>query len=359
MQVSVLQLDQTSVKTVVDAHIRNYCEERKNHAKKIDNRYALFWDTIETLLLAGGKRFRPYMTLVAYQSYATNPDIDDVVPAAVALELLHSAMLIHDDIIDRDTIRYGVKNIAGQYADIYSHYTHDSVEQEHLSLSAALLAGDILLSDAHRLLRSVNRPESLIHQAADIFSTSVFEVIGGELLDSEAAILPVGTVKAECIARHKTASYSFVSPLTIGATLAGAPAHELALLTELSENVGIGYQLRDDFLGVFGEQSSTGKSTSTDIVEGKRTFIIEQFDTLATTAQKERFYQLFHRVDATDQDIEEARSLLVASGAKAAINSHIDMLHSKSNDIVTQLAISNEAKARFRTVINQCLEREG
>jgi len=359
MHPSVSLHTQTSVKALVDTHISSYCYERSLQAAKIGEQYATFWQTIEKLLLAGGKRFRPYMTIMAYEVYAPNAETSDILPAAVAQELLHSAMLIHDDIIDRDTIRYGVKNIAGQYADIYSQHTADVAEQEHLSLSAALLAGDILLSDAHRLLRSANRPPELIQKAADILSTGIFEVIGGELLDSEAAILPAGSIKAERIALHKTASYSFVSPLAMGATLAGAPASELALLSELSESVGVGYQLRDDFLGVFGAQVDTGKSTSTDITEGKRTFIIEQFDTLATQAQKDRFYQLFHRIDSTDEEIEEVRGLLVTSGAKAAINAHIDRLHDKSNDIVTRLAISEESKARFRDLINQCLEREG
>jgi len=359
MHTSVSHLDQTSVKALIDTHIRSYCGDRRLHAKKVGERYVLFWDTIETLLLAGGKRFRPYMTLLAYESYAPTAIVTDILPAALAQELLHAAVLIHDDIIDRDTIRYGVKNIAGQYSDIYECYTNSVAKQEHLSLSAALLAGDILLSDAHRLVRAVNCPEERITQAAEILSMGIFEVIGGELLDSEAAILPVGVVKAERVARHKTASYSFVSPLTMGAALAGASIAERALLGELSENVGVGYQLRDDFLGIFGQQLNTGKSTSTDIIEGKRTFIIEQFDALATNAQKKRFYQLFHRIDVTDRDIEEARSLLIASGAKAAINARIDTLHSKANDIVTKLTISNEAKVRFRDLITQCLEREG
>lgn len=359
MHTSVSLLSQTAVKDLVDTHIRFYCEERKGQALEVGERYGLFWDTIESLILAGGKRFRPYMIISAYAAYAQEAEVPDILPAAIAQELLHSAMLIHDDIIDRDTIRYGVKNIAGQYQSIYNAHAQDEVERDHLSLSAALLAGDILLSDAHRLLGNVNRPEELINRADEILSRGIFEVIGGELLDSEAAILPPGTIPAERIARYKTASYSFISPLTMGATLAGAPNDEVVLLAELARHLGIGYQLCDDLLGVFGDESQTGKSTSTDIREGKRTVIIEQFDTLATDQQKERFYQLFHRMDATDSEVEEARLLLIEVGAQSAVKSHIELLQNKAHDIVARLSVSEESKTVFYNLITQCLEREG
>lgn len=358
MYPSVSLTTQTSVKTLIDTHIEYYCNERRDQAAQISSRYALLWSTIENLLLAGGKRFRPYMLMTTYTAYAPDADTTDILPAAIAQELLHSAMLIHDDIIDRDTVRYGVKNIAGQYNDIYLPYAADTSEREHLSLSMAILAGDILLSDAHRLLRTINRPDELIAQAADILSHGIFEVIGGELLDSEAAILPPGSISAERIARHKTASYSFVSPLTMGAALAGAPSSELKKLAELSDCLGVGYQLRDDYLGVFGDESDTGKSTSTDITEGKRTYIIEQFDKRATAEQRRSFYQLFHRTDCSDAEIEEARTLLIQSGAQTAVTDYIDTLHNKANTIVADLKVSDEARSIFLDLITHCLERE-
>lgn len=358
MHTSVSTLDQAKIRMLINGHLRQYCEERSSQALEISERYTLFWSTIQSLMLAGGKRLRPYMTLAAYISYNPSGEVSDILPAAVAQELLHSAMLIHDDIIDRDTVRYGVRNITGQYQDIYTPLVADKSERDHLSLSAALLAGDILLSDAHRLLRTVVRPQAYVNQADEILSQSVFEVVGGELLDSEAAILPTGTVQAERIARYKTASYSFISPLTMGAVLAGAPASEITLLTELSRHLGVGYQLRDDLLGVFGDESRTGKSTSSDIREGKRTVIIEQFDRLATPEQKQRFYQLFHRLEASDDEVQEARQLAVASGAQSAAISDIKLLQEKVHALVEQLSINEAAKAMLHEFVTQCLERE-
>jgi geranylgeranyl diphosphate synthase type II len=351
-------MDLAATKDLTDTHIKRYCEERRSNARQISPRYVALWESIESLLLAGGKRLRPHLLITAYTGYADANNIDDILPAAVAQELLHSAMLIHDDIIDRDSIRYGVSNISGQYDESYAPFISEKTERSHMSLSAAILAGDALLSDSHRMLRSVNRPRELVDQATEILSRGVFEVIGGELLDTEVAFLPAGIINAETIAKFKTASYSFVSPLTMGATLAGASEAELYHLTQLSESLGIGYQLRDDILGIFGNEAKTGKSTSTDITEGKRTFLIERFEAIASSEQSERFFRIFHKPEATDAELAEARSLLVDSGAKEHVEQRITTLHETATGIIKQLGISEAAREELQYVADHCLQRE-
>lgn len=348
---------QESVKLYIDEHLAQYCQERLKHASTIGRSYEQLWQTIANLLLAGGKRFRPYMVLAAYEAYAPNAPLDDILPAAIAQELLHSAMLVHDDIIDRDLLRYGVKNIAGQYETLYAAHIQDPAERTHMAQSAALLAGDALLSDAYRTLQTINKPDALKAKAHTIFATSVFEVIGGELLDTEDSFLPAGTISAEAIARHKTASYSFVGPLTMGATLAEAPEIEIARLTTFAEHLGIGYQLRDDMLGMFGNEQTTGKSATSDLKEGKRTMLVEQFDTLATPTQKELFYAAFHNPTATAEAIATAKQQLKDSGAVAAVETTIARHAESATKLVHDLAISPAAKEILLTLIRTCVER--
>ena len=126
----------------------------------------------------------------------------------------------------------------------------------------------------------------------------------------------------------------------------------------LAEQLGIGYQLRDDLLGVFGESVQTGKSTSTDIKEGKRTVLVEQFDTLATQGQFERFYELFHRDSLTDQETNEAKQLLDDSGAKKAVEDMIKNIELQSKALIDTLSIDKVARGRFQQLINDCLNRE-
>ncbi|MGV9002196.1 MAG: polyprenyl synthetase family protein [Candidatus Saccharimonadaceae bacterium] len=358
MNPSISIMDLTSTKALTDKHIKRYCEERKTNARQISPRYVALWDSIETLLLAGGKRLRPHLLITAYMAYAKEVELEDILPAAVAQELLHSAMLIHDDIIDRDVMRYGTDNIQGQYNTSYAPFIHDEQERAHMSLSASLLAGDILLSDAHRILRSINFPAELVNQATEILSRGVFEVIGGELLDTEVSFLPKGLINAETIAKFKTASYSFTSPLTMGATLAGVSEAELYLLTKLSENLGIGYQLRDDILGVFGDEDKTGKSSANDIIEGKRTFLIEQFEAIASPQQTKRFFEIFHHSEPSENDLEEARSLLIEAGAKEHVERRIVTLHEAATALINQLSIDEAAKQELQSIAKHCLQRE-
>lgn len=358
MQPSVLAPHLTEVKALIDIRLSEYCRVRVAGAQHVHPRYAQLWEAVRTLITAGGKRFRPYMLVTAYSAYAAaDADIEPILPAALAQELIHQAMLVHDDIIDRDTTRYGIKNIAGQYSDLYAKDIPDDAERGHMSLSSALLAGDVLLSDAYHFLSRTDVAPDRLAQATSILSNGVFEVVGGELLDTENSFLKEATISAESIARFKTASYSFISPITMGALLAGAPEQDIALLHQFAECVGIGYQLCDDLLGVFGDEEATGKSTTSDITEGKRTYLIEQFDVIASDEQKNTFYNVFHKADAKPAALAKAKELLEASGAKQQVENAINVLAAQANELIHAFTMSDEAKSIFRDLITQCFSR--
>lgn len=357
MKTAVSSFTLPEVKELIDVRLADYCKVRIATAQQINERYVVLWDTINTLLQAGGKRLRPYILLGAFDAYAPEGDIEGILSAALAQELIHVAMLVHDDIIDRDTIRYGIKNVNGQYDDHYTPFIQDVTERTHMTQSSALLAGDLLLSDAYRLLSRVDRPQEMVSKAISILSTGVFEVVGGELLDTESAFLPKGTISAHSVARYKTASYSFISPLTMGATLAGASDEQIGYLHTFGEIVGTAYQFRDDLLGVFGDENETGKSTSNDIREGKQTFLVEQFMSCATEKQKEQFFAIFHRADTTEDEIIKARALLLESGAKARVEEKISDLADQAQGIINELDISSASKETFQELLELCLTR--
>ncbi len=358
MSTTVLAPSLTEVKTLIDARLSDYCKVRTISAAQVGERYQLLWSSITTLLETGGKRLRPFMLITAFDTYAPEGDIEAILPAALAQEMIHVAMLIHDDIIDRDDTRYGIKNIIGQYEDRYTQHIKNPQERMHMTHSSALLAGDVLLSDSYRLLSRVTCSPEIMTKAMAILSNSVFEVVGGELLDTESSFISSADIHAENIARYKTASYSFISPLVMGATLAGAPEEEVQLLHQFAEVLGVGYQLRDDLLGVFGDEEQTGKSTSTDITEGKRTYLIEQFEQCATATQKKQFANIFHKSTASEEEIVKAKKILLESGAKSRVEERIDELQNTATTILRLLSISDEAKAPFQHLISICLDRE-
>ena len=137
----------TDVKAAVDASLAHFFEQRIAAAQSIDPSYVHLWTTIRHLSGSGGKRIRPYLTSLVYSAYSSHESFEKVLPVATAQELLHLAMLIHDDVIDRDVLRYGTPNVSGSYDTHYETLIPEAKERRHFSDSAALLAGDLLISD--------------------------------------------------------------------------------------------------------------------------------------------------------------------------------------------------------------------
>jgi geranylgeranyl diphosphate synthase type II len=306
---------------------------------------------------AGGKRLRPYITLLSYGMNGHERNIDDILPAAAAQEMLHMAMLIHDDIIDRDQIRYGVKNVAGQYDEHYGQYVENSTERLHFSNSAAIIAGDLLISEAYALIQKCKIDAAHIAKAQSTLSQAIFNVVGGELLDTESAFMPFDQIDALTIAHYKTASYSFVSPLTMGAQLADMPADVIQKLEKFGIALGIAYQLQDDILGFFGDEIVTGKSVSSDITEGKHTHLVEQFYRLANPDQISEFATIFNNRAATNDQLEQARKLLQISGAVEAILNTIGQYANQARLELDDITMNDDARSAFLELIERCTAR--
>lgn len=349
-------LSTETAKQLVDDYISSVLAERISQAGEVHPHYERLWQTMSALFNAGGKRLRPYMILLMYQAYSQK-QVTNALPAAAAQELIHQSMLIHDDIIDRDTFRYHIKNISGQYDDIYADLIKNPAERRHFADSSALLAGDLLISEAHMQIARLDVDSTLFDQVHRLFSQSVFHVAGGELIDTEASFEKEGVIDPLTVAEQKTASYSFVGPLLIGAVLGGASESQQHILKHLGTSVGIAYQLRDDLIGVFGDSDTTGKSTDGDIREGKRTVLIDEFYKRATDQQKAEFEKTFGNSKATREAISEARQLLEATGAKDAIEGYINNYKKETTQSLEALTISSEHKAMLESLITASLER--
>jgi geranylgeranyl diphosphate synthase, type II len=342
---------------LIDGTLDVFFLQHTAKAKLISPEYATLWHSMRTLINAGGKRIRPYVTLMTYQAFSNKP-IADIVPIAAAQELLHVALLIHDDIIDRDYIRYGIDNISGQYDNIYRPLIADVTERRHFSDSAAILAGDLLLSSGYQLIQTSALDSNDLAIASQIFANAIFTVAGGELLDTESAFRPFNTIDSIAIARYKTAHYSFVTPITMGARLAGVDAATVASLEAFGEHIGIAYQLVDDLIGIFGSQSITGKSNVTDITESKHTYLIEQFMACAGSDQLATFHQLFGKKDISESESSTFRDIMTASGAKARVESTIAVYTDQALSILHDMHIDDSARHAFEQLAERAVQRD-
>lgn len=346
----------TKKMTLVDEAINGFFERSIDYAKRIDPSYEQLWQILYELIRSGGKRLRPKMTILAYDAFG-GKNINDLIPVAAAQELLHFSLLIHDDVIDRDYLRYGTDNVAGRYKKIYSKYLLSPGDVTHFSHSASILGGDLMLSGAHQLiaLSTLNERDKLTAQS--FLSHSVFEVAGGELLDTELSFVPYTNGDAIKVAKYKTASYSFVAPLLTGATLAGITKKQTNALNTYAQSIGIAYQFIDDILGIFGKEEKTGKSTSSDITEGKRTYMVERSLEAMTAKEKEHFHSVFGNPDASDAEISAIKNLLESSGARKTTLQAAKEYAQTAREAIKDMSINHQYEQEFENFISNIIER--
>ncbi|MFZ2012784.1 MAG: polyprenyl synthetase family protein, partial [Nocardioides sp.] len=211
--------------------------------------------------VSGGKRFRAAFCYWGFRAVAGSSDVDDaaLVRACAALELLHASALVHDDFMDASATRRGRPSTHRGMAEVHRRDGWRG-DPEQYGASAAILLGDLLLSWSDELLRRCGLPLEQVVAALDVFDRCRSEVIAGQFLDVSVQARGVADVDAAMtVLRYKSAKYSVERPLHIGATLAGASETQLSELSSFGLPLGEAFQLRDDLLGVFGEEQMTGK----------------------------------------------------------------------------------------------------
>ncbi len=336
--------------------IEDYFSRSIQHATAVSPYYGQLWQEMFRLVSSGGKRLRPKMTILAYQAFG-GKDVQSILPVAAAQELLHVSMLIHDDIIDRDYSRYGVDNVAGSYNKHYEPFVSDKTDRLHYAHSAALLSGDLLISGAYQLTNESTIEPSMITAVQRLLTNSIFEVVGGELIDTESTFRERGAIKAETVALYKTASYSFVGPLLIGAVMANASEKDQACVRAFAESLGVAFQLRDDVLGVFGDEAEMGKSTTGDIREGKCPYLVEQVYALADDEDRAMFDKYFGDHAITSDEIDIIKNLFVSTGAKEKTEAEISRLEKEALKALEDLSIATEYKEQFRDLVARATRR--
>jgi len=255
MTSNLLSLDEylESRKTLVDQALELYLPAESTEPPVIfrSARYSVF---------AGGKRLRPILCIGAAE--AVGGPIDAVMPAACALELIHTYSLIHDDLpaMDDDDMRRGKPT---------SHKVFGE--------AVAILAGDALLTDAFRIIAGRTpvgavRAETLLQVIQEVaLAAGWFGMVGGQVVDIESEGKALDEKTLSFIHTRKTGALITVS-LRAGALLGGADADALDALTEYGRHVGLAFQIADDILNVEGDAKALGKGTGSDRSRGKLTY---------------------------------------------------------------------------------------
>jgi geranylgeranyl diphosphate synthase type II len=262
----------------------------------------------------GGKRFRPALVTAAHDALGGS----DHVAAAhlgAAVELLHTAFVVHDDVIDGDQVRRGRPNVSGTYARRATGEGAAPGAADHLGLTAGILAGDLALAAAIRTVATCPAEPATLARLLDLFDRALHTTAAGELADVRFSMGTVVPSLAESLTmeEQKTSAYSFELPLQAGAVLAGAEDEVVTRLGEAGRMLGVAFQLQDDLLGVFGDPQVTGKSALTDLREGKQTPLIAY---ARTTELWDGVAAHLGSAELTDDDADIVRCLLAECGAR-------------------------------------------
>jgi geranylgeranyl diphosphate synthase type II len=298
---------------LVDDVLTSFFARSKARAEAMHPDYLAMWEHLEACTV-GGKRFRPRLVMTVY-SLLGGSDMTTAATVAASFEMLHTALIVHDDVVDRDFARRGVPNVSGTYRNLAAAQGTGPSRAEHAGLSVGVIAGDLALSNAYRLLGEADADSATRQRLGDLLDEAIFASAGGELLDVLAPLDPTPPHVGEVLdmARLKTAVYSFEAPLLAGAVLAGAEDGLLGALGEFGRCIGTAYQVADDLIGVFGDETRTGKEGWSDLREGKRTALMSY---AATQPQWPRIDELLSGQDLTAADAAEVRGLLIESGAR-------------------------------------------
>lgn len=275
------------------------------------------WSAVSEAL-RGGKRLRPRLLLLAHDGLGgTRPEA--AVRTAAAVELLHTSFVVHDDVIDGDHVRRGRLNVSGAFAGEAREDDLPEPKVQRYADAAGILAGDLALMTATRMIATCRVEREVVDRLLDLLDEAVHTSATGELADVRFGLgLELDPVVDATlrVAALKTASYSFELPLRAAAVLAGAPPATVAALGEVGLCLGIGFQLLDDLLGVFGNENHTGKSTLSDLREGKATALIAHARSTPSWAALDRLVG-DRRLDR--DGAARVRSMLTECGARSTV----------------------------------------
>ncbi|WP_329408006.1 polyprenyl synthetase family protein [Nocardia vinacea] len=308
-------VDPTEVGAVVEAVLTRFLDDKDHLSPAVELTY--FSEQLRSLLAAGGKRFRPLMCVTGWSAVDGGVPSDIVYRVAASLELFHCFALIHDDVMDHSETRRG--RPTAHHALAARHRDHPNPAE--LGVNAAILLGDLALGWSYDLL--VGPPSPTVAQLARMQPTLDAlrtETLIGQYLDLSAAGRHTADLDtAWRIIRYKTAKYTIERPLHLGANLAGGTAQQLRALSDYAVPLGEAFQLRDDLLGVFGNPNETGKSVEDDLRSAKHTVLIATALQRATPSQRRVLGQLLGKPDLTEDQCDQIRAVLTATGAVATV----------------------------------------
>ncbi len=296
------------------------------------------YEPVKYILSLGGKRMRPVLTLMSAEIF--NADCREALPAAVAVEIFHNFSLVHDDIMDDAPLRRGNETV-----------------HEKWNINTGILSGDAMLIMAYRYFEEYE-PETF-RSLAKLFSKTALEVCEGQQWDVDFEERNDVTIPEYLkMIEYKTAVL-VAAAMKMGGIVAKTSAENCDLIYDFGLNLGIAFQLQDDYLDAFGDPATFGKQVGGDIIENKKTYLYLKALQKADDTSREQLKELFSmQPEDSAEKIELVKNIFITSGADAETRKAIEEYTHKAFDTLAQLDIEENKKAMLRAFGENLMQRK-
>ena len=298
------------------------------------------YDPIRYLLQIKGKRVRPILTLLTTDIFGSNPKAS--LDAALSVEIFHNFTLVHDDVMDEAALRRGAVTVHKKW-----------------DLNTAILSGDAMLIQAYKILE--NYSDSLFKKLFHLLNKTAAEVCEGQQYDLDfEKNYDFNIENYVKMIRLKTAVLIGCS-LKMGAIIGGATKEDSDLLYNFGIEMGIAFQLQDDYLDSFGNPKDFGKKIGGDILRNKKTILYHMILKKGNLEHQEKIKKILSLTQENlnaEEKINQAKNIYIESGAKDGAREMINFYSNSAEEKIKLLAVSNEKKKIFINLVRWLMKRE-
>lgn len=340
------------IKIRIDTELKKFVQEI-NKIYSLNKISPLLFQCLKDFILRKGKRIRPILFIISYLGFSKR-----IAPklylSALSTELLHDFMLVHDDIIDKSSQRRGKLSMHKMLDKHLSGYKKIKFNGADLGI----VIGDVMYAIAIKAFLSVKENMYYKEKALKKFIEAAIYTGSGEfieLLNGAQNIEKISKEKIYQIYDYKTAHYTFSTPLAIGAILAGVDDKEIDRLSKSGIYLGRAFQIKDDILGIFGDEKKIGKSILSDLQEAKKTLFIWYAYSHSKKTDKDLIRKVFAKQKVTYSDLVKIRKVIKKSGALNYAKKEISLLIRKSQELIKLSKMKIKYKELLLSYINQIL----
>ena len=299
--------------------------------------YGLY-EPIEYTLAAGGKRVRPQLAMIASQMFGGKDE--EVLPAALALEVFHNFTLLHDDVMDKADVRRGRPTVHVKWNE-----------------NTAILSGDQMLIEAYKLLSGV--PADKLPRVLQLFNQMATEICEGQQYDVDFESQEHVTIDEYLKMIRLKTSVLLANALQTGAYIAGAGEQAQEALYQFGINIGLAFQIQDDILDVWGDPKTFGKAVGGDITCNKKTFVyLEAIRRLGNEAKGNELQQWYSQVlEDNTEKIAAVKEIFEQLDVRAACEKVVEDYTQKALALLNQLP-QNQATEQLRKLADKLNTRQ-